>query len=112
MILGGLLGFLFSFGPTAYGLRLDGTIVRLILAVLAMFLGFLILVYSGFTHYRAADRSLGGGLVLVILGIVTGVVWGGWILVAAGSLLTILAGLALMFLVLFPESMRRVSISE
>ncbi|MCI4324038.1 MAG: hypothetical protein L3K03_08540 [Thermoplasmata archaeon] len=103
VILGGILGFLLSIGPNGYGPRFDGAVDALVLGLLAIVFGVLILVYSGYTHYQGVDRSVTGGLILVVLGIVTWVVVGGWVLIAAGSFLTVVAGLALMFQVMFAE---------
>jgi hypothetical protein len=100
VILGGILGFLLSIGPSGYGPRYDGTVGALALGLIAIVLGFLILVFSGFTHYQGVDRSVTGGLVLLILGIVTWVIVGGWILIAVGSFLTVVAGLVLVLEVL------------
>ncbi|MFY9717980.1 MAG: hypothetical protein WAK40_08660 [Thermoplasmata archaeon] len=99
VILGGILGFLLSFGPR-YGPRLYGSVDAAVFGVLAIIFGVIILVYSGITHYQGADRSLTGGIVLVVLGVITWVVVGNWVLVAAGSFLTIVAGIVLLAQVL------------
>jgi hypothetical protein len=103
VILGGILGFLLSIGPNGYGPRFYGGADVLVLGLLAIVFGFVILVYSGFTHYQGVDRSVTGGLVLLVLGIVTWIVVGGWFLIAAGSFLTVVAGLALIFQVVVSE---------
>jgi hypothetical protein len=107
VILGGILGLLLSYGPYGYGpygygFRY-GMVDIAVLAALAIIFGLGILVYSGITHFRSADRSLTGGLVLMVLGIVTWVIAGFWLLVAVGSFLTIVAGLVLVALVLLHE---------
>jgi hypothetical protein len=103
VILGGILGFLLSIGPGGYGPRFGGAADAVVFGLLAIVLGFVILVYSGFTHYQGVDRSVTGGLILVVLGIITWVLVGSWILIAAGSFLTIVAGLGLIFVVLVGE---------
>jgi hypothetical protein len=95
VILGGILGFLLSFGPRV-GPRFDGSINAAVFGVLAIIFGLVILVYSGFTHLRGAERNLTGGVVLVVLGVVTWIVVGGWVLVAVGSFLAVVAGLVLL----------------
>jgi hypothetical protein len=105
VILGGILGFLLSFGPR-YGPRLYGSVDAAVFGVLAIIFGVIILVYSGITHYQGAERSLTGGVVLVILGVVTWIVVGNWVLVAAGSFLTIVAGLVLLAQVLIDNPRR------
>lgn len=100
VILGGLLGFLLSLAPEGSGTHLYGVFNALVLGVLAIIFGIVILVYSGFTHLRDPERNLTGGVVLVILGIITWVIAGDWLLVALGSFLTVVAGLILLALVL------------
>ena len=109
VILGGIVGFLLSIGPNGYGPRYDGMVGGLVLGLVAIFLGILILIFSGYTHFQGVDRSLTGGLILVVLGIVTWVVVGDGILVDVGSLLTVVAGLALPFRVLVGDSSRHAS---
>jgi amino acid transporter len=101
VILGGILGFFLSFAPygvgvCGYGQHYCGSAYVVVIAALAVLFGLVILVYSGFTHLRGAERSLTGGVVLVILGIIPWVIAGGWLLVALGSFLTVLAGLILL----------------
>ena len=105
VILGGFLGFLLSFAPygVGYGPHSYGTLNALVFGVLAVIFGLIILVYSGFTHLRGAERNLTGGLVLVILGAVTWIIAGGWILVAVGSFLTVVAGLVLLAQILLGD---------
>ena len=107
VILGGILGFLLSYGPHGYGPYGYGFRYGMadiaVLAALAIIFGLVILVYSGVTHFRGADRSLTGGLILMVLGIVTWVIAGAWLLVAVGSFLTIVAGLVLVALVILHE---------
>jgi hypothetical protein len=95
IILGGILGFLLSLAPNAYGPHYYGTLNALVLGAVAVIFGLIILVYSGFTHLRGAERNLTGGVVLFILGIVTWIIAGGWLLVAVGSFLTVVAGIIL-----------------
>ncbi|MGP8075565.1 MAG: hypothetical protein ACLP8Y_02355 [Thermoplasmata archaeon] len=104
VILGGILGFILSIGPYGYspygyGPHYYASSYALVLGVLAVIFGLVILVYSGFTHLRAAERNMTGGVVLVVLGLVTWVIAGGWLLVALGSFLTIMAGLVLLALI-------------
>ncbi|MCI4346994.1 MAG: hypothetical protein L3J97_00025 [Thermoplasmata archaeon] len=96
VILGGILGFLLSFGPDGAGPRLEGTLGALVFGVLAVIFGLIILAYSGFTHYRGVQRNVTGGFVLVVLGVLTWIVVGQWVLVAAGSFLTVMAGLVIL----------------
>jgi multisubunit Na+/H+ antiporter MnhG subunit len=100
VILGGILGFLLSLGPRGYGPMYYGTAYAAVFGALAVIMGAIILVYSGFTHLRGAERNLTGGVVLIVLGIVTWMVVGNWILVAVGSFLTVVAGLVLLAQVL------------
>ncbi|MGB6442277.1 MAG: hypothetical protein WBF81_03160 [Thermoplasmata archaeon] len=99
VIVGGILGALLGFGPYGYGPRY-GAVDILVLAILAVIFGLIILVVSGYTHVRSADPSVTGGFVLLILGIVTWVIGGLWLLVGLGSFLTILAGLILVVWIL------------
>ena len=103
VILGGILGFLLSFAPGGLGARFGGELDALVLGALAVVFGFVILVYSGYTHLRGSERSLTGGVVLVILGVVTWVVVGEWVLVAVGSFLTVMAGFVLVAQLLLGE---------
>jgi hypothetical protein len=107
VVLGGILGFLLSYGPHGYGPYgygfAYGMAYLAVLAALAIIFGLVIVVFSGVTHLRGADRSLTGGVVLMVLGIVTWVIAGAWLLVAVGSFLTIVAGLLLVALVIFNE---------
>jgi len=96
VILGGILGFLLSLGPDGFGVRSDdGALGALVWGVLAVILGAIILVFSGYTHYRGVERSLTGGVVLIVLGAVTWIIVGEWALIAAGAFLTVVAGLVL-----------------
>lgn len=96
VILGGVLGFLLSLGPRGFGPRFEGAFGALVMGTVAVLFGLVILVFSGYTQYRGVDRSVTGGLVLFVLGAVTWVVVGEWVLVALGSFLTVLAGIVLM----------------
>jgi len=96
VILGGILGFLLSFGPGMYGPHLDGAASSLVLGAVAVIVGLLILFYSGFTHIQGLARGATGGVILIVLGIVAWVVVGGWVLVALGSFLAVLAGVVLL----------------
>jgi hypothetical protein len=103
IILGGILGFLLSFGPERFGGMYNGAAGALLLGLVAVIFGLVILAYSGYTHIRGADHSLSGGIVLLVLGIVTWIVVGGWLLVAVGSFLAVLAGLILIAQILFSD---------
>lgn len=102
VILGGILGFLLGLAPNGDGPRFD-QVNLVVLAALAVIFGFVILVFSGFTHLRGPERNLTGGVVLMILGLVTWVIAGDWLLVALGAFLTVLAGLILLVVVLLHE---------
>jgi len=107
VILGGILGFLLSFGPRGYGPGYPGyygSVDALVFGVLAVIFGFMILAYSGYTHLRGAERNLTGGVVLIVLGAVTWIVVGGWLLVAVGSFLAVVAGLVLLAQVLTADA--------
>jgi len=104
VILGGILGFLLSIGPGGYGPRFDGSYDAFVLGAVAVIMGLVILVFSGYTHLRGAERSATGGIVLVVLGILTWIVVGQWVLVAAGSFLTVVAGLVLLAQLLTSDS--------
>jgi hypothetical protein len=111
VILGGILGFLLSYGPYyGYGPRF-GLANIAVLAALAVIFGIVILVYSGVTHLRGAERSLTGGVVLMVLGIVTWVIAGAWLLVALGSFLTVLAGVILLVVVIIDDPRTRTQIA-
>lgn len=104
IIIGGILGFILGFGPYGYGPRIgDNGSYFAVLALLAIIFGIIILVFSGYTHLRSADQSVVGGLVMMILGLITWVVAGAWLLVAIGSFLAILAGLILLILIVLGE---------
>jgi hypothetical protein len=102
VIIGGILGLLLGFGPYGYGPRFV-TADIIVLAVLSIIFGVVIIVYSGFTHVRGANQTLTGGLVLIILGIVTWVIGGAWILVSVGAALTIIAGIVLILWIALGE---------
>ncbi len=95
IVLGGFLGFLLSFGAGRFGGQFEGVFGALVLGAIAVIFGLVILVYSGYTHLQGVSRSVTGGLILIVLGVVTWVIVGGWILVAVGSFLTVMAGLVL-----------------
>jgi Ca2+/H+ antiporter len=95
IVVGGLLGFLLSFGSDEFGRQFGLDSGAFAYGVLAVVLGLLILVFSGYTHYRGAPRSVVGGIVLIVLGAIAWEVVGGWVLVALGSLLTVIAGIVL-----------------
>jgi len=103
VILGGILGFLLSLGPRGFGPAYYGPVYAGVFGALAVILGAVILVYSGFTHIRGAERNLTGGVVLVVLGVVTWIVVGYWVLVAVGSFLAVVAGLVLLAEVLIAD---------
>lgn len=107
IILGGILGFLLSFGPVGMGDRFGADSSALVYGFIAVILGLLILVFSGYTHYRGAVRSLTGGIILIVLGAVTWAIVGGWVLVAIGAVLAILAGLLLAFEAMVGQSRPR-----
>jgi hypothetical protein len=100
IILGGIVGFLLSLGRGMYGGPFLASSGAFVYGVIAVVLGLLILVFSGYTHYQGVGNALTGGLVLIVLGIVTWAVVGGWILVALGAFLAILAGIVLIVEVL------------
>jgi hypothetical protein len=93
IVLGGLLGALLSFAPARYGMPFPGVWNAVVLGILAVVFGLVILAYSGATHWAGVQRNLVGGVVLIVLGLVTWVVVGGWLLVAVGSFLTVVAGI-------------------
>jgi hypothetical protein len=95
IVLGGIFGFLLSLGRGMYGGPFMGTEGAFVYGLIAVILGVLILVCSGYTHYQGVQSSLMGGLTLIVLGAVTWAVVGGWLLVAVGSMLAILAGVIL-----------------
>jgi hypothetical protein len=106
VICGGILGFLLSFGPRGFGPDYagdGGAFNALVFGVIAVILGLAILVYSGYTHLRGAERNLTGGVVMVVLGAVTWMVVGGWLLVAVGSFLAVVAGLLLLAQILLAD---------
>jgi hypothetical protein len=109
VILGGILGFLLSLGPHGFGDRFGDSGGALLFGILAVIFGLVILVFSGFTHFSGVERNMTGGLILAILGIVTWVVVGDWLLVAVGSFLAVLAGLVLIAEVLMSDSRIRVT---
>ncbi len=96
VVLGGILGFLLSLGAQGFGPRFEGGFGALLMGAIAVVLGLIILVFSGYTHYRGVERSLVGGLILIVLGVVTWVVVGDWILVALGAVRPVRAGLVLL----------------
>jgi hypothetical protein len=96
VILGGILGFLLSFAPGGLGMRNQFEAGALVYGVLAVIFGLVIVVFSGYTHYRGVQRNLTGGVILIVLGAVTWIVVGGWVLVAVGSFLAVLSGFLLM----------------
>jgi hypothetical protein len=102
VLLGGVLGLLLGYGRYDYGLRY-GAVDVAVIAVLAIIFGLVILVYSGVTHLRGPERSLIGGVVLVVLGIVAWAVSGELFLVGLGSFLTILAGVILFVVMMIEE---------
>jgi hypothetical protein len=108
IILGGILGFLLSIGPGDYGGHYWDSGGALVYGFIAVILGLIVLVFSGYTHYRGVERTLTGGIILVVLGVVTWAVVGGWVLVALGSFLAVLAGLVLMAEALMGPSRNRI----
>ena len=96
VILGGILGALLSGAPFRYQMPFYGMWSAVVLGVLAIIFGLIILAYSGATHFSGVQRNLAGGVILVVLGVITWVVVGAWLLVAIGSFLTIIAGLLLL----------------
>ncbi|MFI5415453.1 MAG: hypothetical protein ACHQ16_07355, partial [Candidatus Lutacidiplasmatales archaeon] len=107
IILGGILGFLLSIGNDDFGGRFGMDSGALVYGIVAVVIGMLILLFSGYTHFRGADRSVVGGIVLIVLGAVGWAVVGGWVLVAIGSVLAVLAGLLLCAEVLLGGSRSR-----
>jgi hypothetical protein len=104
IIVGGLLGALLSAAPLHGQMPFYGSWNAVILGVLAVIFGLVILAYSGATHFGSLPGGLAGGVVLLVLGVITWVVVGAWLLVAIGSFLTIVAGLLLLAEVLFAGS--------
>jgi hypothetical protein len=102
VVLGGIVGFLLRYSVYGYGFRY-GMVDIAVMGVLAVIFGLAILVFSGYTHLQSAEQNLTGGVVLMVLGIVTWVVAGAWLLVAIGSFLTIVAGLVMVALVALHE---------
>jgi hypothetical protein len=95
IVLGGIFGFLLSLGRGMYGGPFMGSSGAFAYGFIAVVLGLVILVFSGYTHFQGATSPLTGGLILIVLGAITWAVVGGWLLVAVGSLLAILAGIIL-----------------
>jgi len=112
VILGGIVGFLLSLGPEGFGPRFYGTFGALVMGTIAVVLGLVILAFSGYTHYRGVDRNVTGGLILLVLGIVTWVLVGDWVLVAVGSFLTVLAGLVLIAQVILASPNARATLNS
>jgi hypothetical protein len=110
VILGGFVGFLLRYGAYSYGPRY-GMVDIAVVAALAIIFGLVILFFSGYTQLHSVEQNLTGGVVLIILGLVTWVVAGAWILVAVGAFLTIVAGLVLVVLVIVHEPQIRVQIA-
>lgn len=97
--LGGILGFLLRLGPRGFGPGYPGyygVASALAFGVLAVIFGLIILVCSGYTRRWIARRNMASGVILVVIGIVTWLVLGSWLLVAIGSFLTVVAGLVLL----------------
>jgi len=109
VIIGGIVGFLLSLAPGAgFGARGDFVAGAAIYGFVAVILGLIIIVFSGYTHYRGVESNLTGGLILIVLGVVTWIIVGGWVLIAAGSFLAVVAGLILMLEVLVSMPQNRV----
>ncbi len=102
VILGGIVGFFLRLSLGNYGYMYGGgyDAALLIYGMLAVIMGAIILVCSGYTHYRGVQANMGGGLALLVLGVVTWILVGGWTLISAGAFLTVVAGLVLMVEVL------------
>jgi hypothetical protein len=96
VILGGIVGFLLSFAPGGFEMGDRFAAGSLVYGVVAVVLGLIILVFSGYTHYRGLATDATGGVILLVLGVVTWIIVGDWVLVAAGSFLAVLAGLLLL----------------
>jgi hypothetical protein len=92
VILGGIVGFLLRYHVYGYGPRY-GMLDVAVMATLAVIFGLVILVFSGYTHLRSAEQNLTGGVALMVLGVITWVIAGAWMLVAVGAFLTVVAGL-------------------
>jgi hypothetical protein len=103
VIVGGILGFLLSYGPYGYGPRFGLANVA-VLAAVAVVLGLVILVYSSYSHLQGAHQNMTSGVALLVLGLVTWVIAGAWLLVAVGSFLTVMAGVVLLFGVFLHEA--------
>jgi hypothetical protein len=108
IILGGIVGLLFRWGAYAGDAPAYVTTYIVVVAELAVLFGVIILVFSGFTASRGLEQNPTGGIVLLVLGIVTWAIVGGWFLVVIGSLLTVMSGLVLILLVVLHEPHIRV----
>jgi hypothetical protein len=96
VMIGGIVGFLLSFAPGGFGIGDRFAASAIVYGILAVVFGLIILVFSGYTHYRSLETGPTGGVILVVLGAITWIIVGGWALVVAGSFLTVLAGLLLL----------------
>jgi|SRR5208282_985538 len=96
VILGGLIGILLSLAPGDFGMRYPFGAGALLYGLVAIIFGVLIIVFSGYTHFRGVESNVTGGVILLVFGIVTWIVVGGWVLVAVGAFLAALAGFLLL----------------
>ncbi len=99
IIIGGILGFFLSFAPNGYGPNVS-LLGSLGLAIAAIILGIIIMIFSGYTHYQGHGRGWVGGIGFIVLGILAWVVGGAWTVILIGSILTILAGLIVVIMLL------------
>lgn len=99
IVIGGFLGFFLNIAGSGYGppYSIGASVV---VAAVAILLGIVILIFSGFTRYRGAGRGLAAGISFLILGILTWLVAGRGLLVLLGAILTIIAGLVLVVMIL------------
>jgi hypothetical protein len=107
IILGGVFGFLLSLGSDGFGDRFGSDSGAAVSGFIAVVLGLLVLLFSGYTQYRGSATSLTSGVILIVLGAVGWAVVGGWVLVVIGSLLAVLAGLILAVEALLGQSPSR-----
>jgi hypothetical protein len=95
MIFGGIVAFVYGVGYLATAQPAHVITTTFLVALGAVIFGIIVVVVTGTTHMRWMFASAGipGGIILVILGILTWVLVGkNWIIVT-GSILTVVGGL-------------------